>query len=400
MHYGYARMASLHRQPGRPFWFCAFTVVSPETHTSKRVFRSTKTRDKKQAREICRTWHKAAMLGRKGKLSADAAREVIARGVSDVFAATNIDSSMPSATVRFWCQTWLQAKAIEAEESTHTRYARIVLRFLEFIGPKGDRDLTALQAIDITRFRDREAKVLSRGTANLSLKVLRICLGEAVRQGLLTKNPAVSVPVLKQRGEAKRRAFTVSEIKRILKACGDDREWRGLVLFGVYLGQRLGDLAKLTWRAVNIEQDEIAFTTRKTGRRSVLPLVKPLADYLETLPGNDDPNAFIFPNAAKANRTGTLSNRFRDILVSAGLVEPRTHEATGKSRGSARATSEISFHSLRHSAVTFLKSAGVSNALAMEIVGHESAAVSRHYTHLATDDLRKAMEKLPDVTGA
>src|SRR5947208_9792111 len=88
MHYGYA-MPSIHRQPGRPFWFCAFTLFNPETHTSKRVFRSTKTRDKKQALEICRSWHKAALLGRKGKLSADAARDVIARGVSDVFTAAN-----------------------------------------------------------------------------------------------------------------------------------------------------------------------------------------------------------------------------------------------------------------------------------------------------------------------
>ena len=32
------------------------------------------------------------------------------------------------------------------------------------------------------------------------------------------------------------------------------------------------------------------------------------------------------------------------------------------------------------------------------IVGHESAAVSRQYTHLTTDDKRAAMQRLPDVT--
>ena len=98
MHYRYATMASIHRQPGRPFWFCAFTLFDPEAHTSKRVFRSTKTRDKKQALEICRSWHKAALLARNGKLSADAAREVITRGVSDVYAAANLES-LESATV-------------------------------------------------------------------------------------------------------------------------------------------------------------------------------------------------------------------------------------------------------------------------------------------------------------
>ena len=130
----------------------------------------------------------------------------------------------------------------------------------------------------------------------------------------------------------------------------------------------------------------------------MLPLIQPLSDYLASLPASDNPNAFIFPRAASANRTGTLSNQFREILVAAGLVEPRGHEATGKGRSQARETSEISFHSLRHSAVTMLKASGVSDVLAREIVGHDSAAVSRQYTHLSTDDLRRAMHRLPDVT--
>jgi len=37
---------------------------------------------------------------------------------------------------------------------------------------------------------------------------------------------------------------------------------------------------------------------------------------------------------------------------------------------------------------------------AREILGHESAAISRQYTHLSTDDLRAAMQQLPDVTSA
>src|SRR5262249_42769603 len=123
----------------------------------------------------------------------------------------------------------------------------------------------------------------------------RVCLGEAVRQGLLAVNPAVRVPVFKLRGKSARRAFTLSEIKRILKACSDDIEWRGLVLFGLYLGQRLGDLARLTWRAVDLDSGEIAFTARKTGRRIVLPFVQPLIDYLSALPASDNPNAYIFP---------------------------------------------------------------------------------------------------------
>jgi integrase len=326
-----------------------------------------------------------------------AAREVIARGVSDVFTAANVES-LPSASIKSWCETWLQTKAIEAEESTHDRYKGIIERFIKFLGAKAGRDLSTLQSNDIARFRDLEAKERARATANLSLKILRMSFGEAVRQGLLASNPAVRVKLLRSSKEPKRRPFTLSEIKRILKACNDDVEWRGLILFGLYLGQRLGDLAKLTWRAVNLESGEIAFTTRKTGRRIVLPLMKPLIDYLSALPAGDNPNAFIFPRAASAKRTASLSNQFREILSDAGLVEPRGHQGRGKGRSQAREPSEISFHSLRHSAVTMLKASGLSDFIAREIVGHESAAVSRQYTHLSTDDLRAAMQRLPDVT--
>ena len=394
MHYSHATMPSIHRQPARPFWFCAFSIFNPETHTSRRVFRSTKTSDKRQALEICRAWHKAGRLARTGRLSVDAARKVIARGVSDVFTAANIES-MPSASIKAWCDTWLEAKAIEAEPSTHIRYKTIMEHFSAFLGlAKSKRDLSTLQASDIARFRDYEAKEMSRATANLSLRVLRVCFGEAVRQGLLTINPGVRVKSLKLRDKSPRRAFTLSEIKRILKACGEDAEWRGLILFGLYLGQRLGDLAKLTWRAVNLDTGEIAFTARKTGRRIVLPLVQPLSDYLSALPASDNPDAFIFPNSAGEKRTSHLSHQFRKILVDAGLIEPRTHESTGQGHSGTRKPSEISFHSLRHSAVTMLKAAGVSDFITREIVGHESAAVSRQYTHLTTDDKRAAMQRL------
>ncbi len=273
----------------------------------------------------------------------------------------------------------------------------IVNRFLDFLGKSADKDIALLPAPDITAFRNAEAKALSVGSANLALKIVRACCADAVRHGIATINEAANVKVLKRRGETRRRELTIAEIERVLAACGET-EWRGLVLFGIYTGQRLGDLARLTWRAINLENGEVAFTARKTGRRLVLPLMPPLADYLSTLPAGDDPNAFIFPKAARANRTGTLSNQFREILVAAGLAEPRGHASTGKGRGGARETSELSFHSLRHSAVTFLKAAGVSDALAREIVGHESAAVSRAYTHIAVADLRNAMRNLPDVT--
>lgn len=43
----------------------------------------------------------------------------------------------------------------------------------------------------------------------------------------------------------------------------------------------------------------------------VLPLVQPLSDHLASLPVSDNPNAFIFPRAASAKRTASLSGYSR-----------------------------------------------------------------------------------------
>jgi len=76
-----------------------------------------------------------------------------------------------------------------------------------------------------------------------------------------------------------------------------------------------------------------------------------------------------------------------------------THKGTGKGRDVARERNRLSFHSLRHTATLLLKAAGVSEAVARDIIGHESAEISRHYTHVDEDSKRKAIALLPDLTG-
>ncbi len=77
------------------------------------------------------------------------------------------------------------------------------------------------------------------------------------------ENPAAGVKVAKLGDGNRRRGFTIPEIRRVLKIAND--EWRSLIFFGLYTGQRLGDLARLTWQNVDLERDEIRFISRKTG---------------------------------------------------------------------------------------------------------------------------------------
>jgi integrase len=391
-------MASLHKDPRKksPYWYCAY-----QTPDGARHFRSTKATDKRQARQICDTWAKASALG--AKLSPDKARQVIAQGVADILMASG--QTLPSATIRDWCKRWLETKTLEAEPRTHERYETCLRRFLEFLGSKAGEDLDALKVNDVLRYRDYVAKRLSATSTNMELKVLRACLYSAQKQDLVEKNVAAKVDILKQRGENKRRGFTLTEVGRVLKRCDEaGGEWRGLVLTGLYTGQRLGDVAGLTWQQVDLDKRCVSFVTSKTGKRLSFYMAKPLADYLESLPSSDQSDACVFPKAAAMaeKHTGTISTKFYDeILAPAGLVKSRPKadaKANGKGRAAKRQTSELSFHSLRHTFTTWLKSAGASNALAQMIVGHDSEVVSRGYTHLSADDTADAICKLPDVT--
>jgi integrase len=54
-------------------------------------------------------------------------------------------------------------------------------------------------------------------------------------------------------------------------------------------------------------------------------------------------------------------------------------------------------YGLRHTATSMLKNAGVPEAVAMDIIGHDSEVISRHYTHIESKAKRAALRKLPDL---
>jgi integrase len=155
------------------------------------------------------------------------------------------------------------------------------------------------------------------------------------------------------------------------------------------------------WQNIDTEGRELRFVTLKTGRRMSVPLASPLFEYLQTMPAGDNPSDPLFPSAHEvATRTGDagqLSQQFYAILVSAGMAKERGHEETGAGRSQRRTVSEISFHSLRRTATSLLKNAGVSSAVAMDIIGHETEAINRHYTHIESETKRSALNKLPKL---
>jgi integrase len=303
--------------------------------------------------------------------------------------------------VRDYAHQWLARKQGEVSKATIAAYKRAVADVLDHLGDRQNADLGAVTAAEIASVRDRWAATGSPKTTNNKLKAIRVLFQDAWRTGFVLENVAAKVPALRNESNS-RRAFALEELKKVLSAA--EGEWRGMVLAGLYTGQRLGDLAQLRWNQVDLARHEIALTTAKTARRVIVPIAAPLLSWLEENAG-DDATGPVFPSlAAKRERGGSspLSQEFHSILVTSGLATERSakKEATGKGRRAPRVQTELSFHCLRHTATSWLKAAGVSEAIARDIIGHESADVSRHYTHTNSADKAAAVAKLPNVLNA
>ena len=217
---------------------------------------------------------------------------------------------------------------------------------------------------------------------------------QAKQDGYVTESPAEGVELIRRIKTKARRPFTVEELRLVIEAA--DSEWRSMTLFGLYTGQRLGDLARLTWANIDLDNKPsvIRLSTKKTHRDVVVPIAPALLAHIMGMQigAAADP---IHPRLSR-KRSNHLSNEFTDLLAQVDLRKSRRgHIKTGGRRDVARKPSELSFHSLRVTATSLLKDAGVPQAVVEELIGHSSAEMSRVYTRVGLEALAKATSALP-----
>lgn len=374
-------MASLRKFPRSPYWFACFTMPD-----GRRVQRSTRETKRKEAQGKADSWE--AFSKERGK--ARQAHTVIA----DIYRAAH-NSELPDATPRVFMTGWLSRRKGELAPASYAAYSGRASHFLAWLEDKADGPMAELETRHLIAYRDSLASRVSNTTANQGIRLLRVILEDARREGYLPDNPAKDCGALKKADGNSRRAFTLDEIRDVL-AVADD-EWRSMVFFALYTGQRLKDLAGLSWANVDLVADEIHLITGKTGRMVRIPICQPLKEHIESLPAGDNPKAPLHARIAKCMEGSTLSRQFGELLATAGLTKARTHEASKDGRTARRAASEISFHSLRHTATSLMKNAGISPAIVMDIIGHDSAEMSAHYTKIESAAKREALNAMPNL---
>jgi integrase len=380
-------MAFVFKNPNTSNWLAGFRDA-----TGKRRNRSTgllaTEKNKRKAEAIAVQFEAAG----RNKRSA----QMVRRTICDLHKEIT-GEDMPVMTMKLHVNQWKVSKQTSVSPITAEFYERVCERFFVFLGDKAEKEIGEISREEIEAFRDDLAKRLAPKTVNHHLKVLKMVFRDARDRALLVEDPTEFAKTVKSTKTLERRPFTMDEIRAVLLHC--DAEWRLMTLFGLYTGQRLGDIARFQWKNVNLKKKTVSLITGKTGKKLSLPLPTDLHNHLMSLPSPMSDEQPIHPRAhaivAAEGRTGSLSNQFGAILAKAGMRETVSHKAKGIGRSAKRETNGLSFHSLRRSTATLYHEAGVPVSVAMALIGHDSEAVHSIYVNVGEEAMRSAAQKLP-----
>lgn len=139
---------------------------------------------------------------------------------------------------------------------------------------------------------------------------------------------------------------------------------------------RRGEILGLCWKDVDLDNLRAYLTETKNGTLRVLALNRLAVQVLKSLP-QGAPGELVFPNVNAAH----LSVYTRRIFASVGIKD-------------------ASFHSLRHTAASWLVMEGLDLYAVGQILGHKTPRMTQRYAHLSPGYMAAAVNKLDGVFAA
>ena len=381
----------------------------------KRYCRSTRTKDREQAERVLQRFLAPFGLGNNRLPLADVWLEYV---------KSPNRNELANATLNGKRQVWMQfAKWME-----------------HFYLPV--KDLAGVTSEMIAEYLACVRSEVCASTYNTRVCVLREIFHVLAVKAGLEYDPWEGVR-LRPDDSHSRRELTMDELKRLLDAAKKvDVEWHTLFLIGIYTGLRLGDCCRLDWSQINLAQGVIQLVPRKTRRhhqrmvtipihptlgRALLECNVRMWEYGNEKMRNCENEEMVACENGEQSDNSSLSHSSNSSLsyshnltLHSGPVLPTIADAYAhahwkvnhtlkrifkaanittsvKIEGRKHRTPEATFHSLRHTFVSFAANAGVPLHIVQSIVGHESTAMTRHYYHESVDALRNAVNAIPSL---
>lgn len=271
-------------------------------------------------------------------------------------------------------KNYLPVARVNNSRSFHT--AEVVSRIL--VGYFHDKTLADINPLLIERFkRDRlktpawKGRARKPATVNLEIAFLSRILSLAVDQSELTENPCTKVKRLRT-NNARTRYLSREEEQRLMPVLDFDSTVKSLTILALNTGMRRGELLKLRWSDVDLLRNIITVRNTKSNRDRPVPIN---ADALAVFTCMNHSSEWLFP--AKDNK-GHLKGFDRSWHWACAQAE----------------ITDLRFHDLRHTAATRLAEAGCDAFTIAAILGHSQIQMSARYTHVSSQRLREAVEKL------
>lgn len=284
------------------------------------------------------------------------------------------------------------------KESHASNVKRAISLFLEYLALDANKRLDWLAPAACRDFFRQQLKRVSYGTVRLYKAYLTSAFKQAVDDDILRRNPISAVSLPKEAGDQERKAvqrepFSADELRIIFTQFSSP--WREMAITSFLTGgQRVGDIALLKWEQVDFEAGVINFRTMKTGKKLSSPMLPYLAQLLVDMPKT---NEYVFPFAAKRyiRSKGNVSVEFTAQLRAHGIGST----VICGSSSQQKSVSTKSFHSIRHSVVSMLRSDNRFSAdLTREIVGHDSEEVERGYYTASNEHKLRGLQHLLELT--
>ncbi|TCK75878.1 tyrosine-type recombinase/integrase [Acidipila rosea] len=242
-----------------------------------------------------------------------------------------------------------------------------ILKTLKANLPELAKEITRKTVAD---FISKRAETVSAGTIQKEVTTLKHALKLAVEWELLQRNVAQGAKMPKA-PEGRTRYLSPSELKTALEAAP---EWMRLPLaLAAFTGMRRGELLSLRWTDVDLENRRLYLRETKNGSLRVLPLNELAFRLLANLP-QSTPGDLVLDGLDGQK----LSVYTRRLFQGLGIQD-------------------ASFHSLRHTAASWLVMGGVDLYAVGQLLGHRTPRMTQRYAHLSPSYMAGAVGKLDTV---
>jgi len=151
-----------------------------------------------------------------------------------------------------------------------------------------------------------------------------------------------------------------------------DRRFAAFVWLLIDTGARKSELLERRWSEVDLQERQILAPVTKNGTPRVLFFSERTAALLKKVFAKRDANSLLFQGRVPGE---PISFRRAWSILVKDVDLPGLH-----------------MHDLRHAAAANLLRAGVTLAVAAQVLGHDPAVLARRYGHLETAALKRAQE--------